>query len=278
MTGLTELPRAVTLATAAARVLPPEATEPHRLEDSWLDVLVHRAGDLGRDLAGDVFGGLHAGAPPAEADHLLWTVQVHLSGSGSLADTAAALYCHRNTIQQRLNRFAELTGRDPRRPEGAALVVLALSVNRLGRRDAGGPDFADLMLARRAAGPDGVQYLNRRVSVVPAWAGTRGLSPLSSRTAVSRGRRPSAVSTAAARSAPSAQGSSSVTPERPVATTPPTCRWLMEGRSVAGGRGRTRGDVRPGLQGEGKRGQGKRRRTAGLTAQATPPTARATRP
>lgn len=131
VTGLTELPRAVTLATATARVLPPDAAEPHRLEDSWLDVLVHRAGDLGRDLAADVFGGLHAGAPPAEVDRLLETVQTHLSGSGSVADTAAALYCHRNTIQQRLNRFAELTGRDPRRPEDAALVVLALSANRL---------------------------------------------------------------------------------------------------------------------------------------------------
>lgn len=132
--GLTEVPRAVTLATATARVLPPDATEPHRLEDSWLDVLVHRAGDLGRDLAADVFGGLHTGVPPvstAEADRLLETVQVHLSGTGSIADTAAALYCHRNTIQQRLNRFAELTGRDPRRPEDAALVILALSAHRL---------------------------------------------------------------------------------------------------------------------------------------------------
>ncbi|MFD7474909.1 PucR family transcriptional regulator [Streptomyces sp. NPDC059837] len=131
VTGLTEVPRAVTLATATARVLPRDAAEPHRLEDSWLDVLVHRVEELGRDLAADVFGGLHAGAPDAEADRLLETVQVYLSGSGSVADTAAAPYCHRNTIQQRLNRFAELTGRDPRRPEDAALVVLALSVNRL---------------------------------------------------------------------------------------------------------------------------------------------------
>ncbi|MGW7540491.1 PucR family transcriptional regulator [Streptomyces sp. NPDC054770] len=131
VTGLPEVPRAVALATATARVLPPDATEPHRLEDSWLDVLVHRAGDLGRDLAADVLGGLHAGVPAAEADRLLETVQVHLSGSGSVADTAADLYCHRNTIQQRLNRFAELTGRDPRRPGDAALLVLALSARRL---------------------------------------------------------------------------------------------------------------------------------------------------
>ena len=78
-----------------------------------------------------MFGGLHAGAPAAEMERLLETVQVHLSGSGSVDDTAAALYCHRNTVQQRLNRFAELTGRDPRRPEDAALVVPALSAHRL---------------------------------------------------------------------------------------------------------------------------------------------------
>ena len=88
VTGLTGAPRAVTPATATARVLPPDAGEPQRLEHSWLDVPVHRAGDLGRDLAADVFGGLHAGAPPAEVDRLLETVKTHLSGSGSVADTA----------------------------------------------------------------------------------------------------------------------------------------------------------------------------------------------
>ncbi|MFF7161224.1 PucR family transcriptional regulator [Streptomyces sp. NPDC008086] len=133
VTGLTEVPHAVSLATATARVLPDHAAGPRRLADSWLDVLVHRAGDLGGDLAADVLGGLRNGVPPAEAERLLETVRVHLSGGGSVADTAAALYCHRNTVQQRLTRFAELTGRDPRRPEDAALVILALSAGRLGR-------------------------------------------------------------------------------------------------------------------------------------------------
>lgn len=127
VTGLAAVPRAVVLATATARVLPPAAAGPRRLEDSWLDVLVHRADDLGRDLADDVLSGLHvAGVPAPEAERLLDTVEVHLSGSGSIADTAAALFCHRNTVQHRFNRFAELTGRDVRRPEDAALVALAL--------------------------------------------------------------------------------------------------------------------------------------------------------
>lgn len=43
-----------------------------------------------------------------------------------MADTAAAVYCHRNTVQHRFNRSCELTGRDVRRPEDAALIALAL--------------------------------------------------------------------------------------------------------------------------------------------------------
>lgn len=125
--GLRSVPRAVLLATATARVLPPDATRPRRLEDSWLDVLVQRADDVARDLADDVLGGLRAdGVAQAEAERLLETVRVHLAGAGSVADTATALYCHRNTVQHRFARFAELTGRDVRRPEDAALVTLAL--------------------------------------------------------------------------------------------------------------------------------------------------------
>ena len=133
--GLAEVPRAVELATATARTLPPDATEPLRLADAWLDILVHRADAFAGHLADDVLGGLCAdGVPAAEADRLLHTVRVHLAGSGSIADTASALYCHRNTVQQRFTRFWRLTGRDVRRPEDAALVALALRAREPGER------------------------------------------------------------------------------------------------------------------------------------------------
>ena len=63
-----------------------------------------------------------------ERERLLETVRVHLAGDGSIADTAAALYCHRNTVQHRFARFRELTGRDVRVPGDAAVVALALRV------------------------------------------------------------------------------------------------------------------------------------------------------
>ncbi|MER7193043.1 PucR family transcriptional regulator [Streptomyces flaveolus] len=129
--GLASVPRAVVLAVATAQVLPRDATAPHLLEDSWLDVLAHRAGDFAGDLAGDVLGGLdRPGVSRTEADRLLETVRTHLSGSGSVAETAEALYCHRNTVQHRFARFHELTGRDVRRPDDAALVAVALRAAR----------------------------------------------------------------------------------------------------------------------------------------------------
>ncbi|MEU3661344.1 helix-turn-helix domain-containing protein [Streptomyces sp. NPDC032940] len=129
--GLAAVPRAVVLAVATAQVLPGNAAAPRLLEDSWLDVLAHRAGDFAGDLASDVLGGLdRPGVSRTEADRLLETVRTHLSGSGSVAETAEALYCHRNTVQHRFARFHELTGRDVRRPDDAALVAVALRAAR----------------------------------------------------------------------------------------------------------------------------------------------------
>ncbi|WP_353946144.1 helix-turn-helix domain-containing protein [Streptomyces sp. HUAS MG91] len=127
VSGLAAVPRATVLAVATAQVLPPGAAAPRLLEDSWLDVLTHQAGDFTRDLAADVLGGLDGpGVSGTEADRLLETVRTHLSGSGSIAETADALYCHRNTVQHRFARFHQLTGRDVRRPDDAALVAVAL--------------------------------------------------------------------------------------------------------------------------------------------------------
>lgn len=131
--GLAAVPRAVELATATVRALPESAPGPLRLADAWLDVLVNRAGHFTAHLADDVLGGLTGkGTAPGETERLLHTVRVHLAGSGSIAETAKALYCHRNTVQQRFTRFHELTGRDIRRPEDAALVALALRARESG--------------------------------------------------------------------------------------------------------------------------------------------------
>ncbi|GGO49733.1 hypothetical protein GCM10012287_27770 [Streptomyces daqingensis] len=133
--GLADVPRAVELATATARALPERATGPLRLSDAWLEVLVQRADRFAGYLAEDVLGGVYRDSvPAAETERLLETARVHLAGSGSIAETAEALYCHRNTVQQRFTRLCELTGRDIRRPGDAALLALALRAREQGER------------------------------------------------------------------------------------------------------------------------------------------------
>ncbi|WP_204050142.1 PucR family transcriptional regulator [Microbispora siamensis] len=122
--GLSQAPRAVRLASAAAGASRAGAG-PRRLEDAWLDVFVAGSRELAAELAQQVLGPLSA-LGGAEGERLLETVRTHLAGSGSVADTATALYCHRNTVQHRFARFRELTGRDVRVPEDAAVVALAL--------------------------------------------------------------------------------------------------------------------------------------------------------
>jgi DNA-binding PucR family transcriptional regulator len=63
--------------------------------------------------------------PDHERARLLQTVTAYCA-SGSAAAAARDLYCHRNTVLNRLTRFAELTGYHPTRPAEAATVLFAL--------------------------------------------------------------------------------------------------------------------------------------------------------
>nr|WP_240895680.1 helix-turn-helix domain-containing protein [Kineococcus siccus] len=49
------------------------------------------------------------------------------AATGSVAATAERLFCHRNTVLNRLRRTAELTGHEPTVPAEAAVLLLAVS-------------------------------------------------------------------------------------------------------------------------------------------------------
>ena len=70
--------------------------------------------------------------PANDADYLLETAR-HIMGSGSVSDTATALFCHRNTILNRLRRFTSLTNLDPTLPNDAGLIRLLLSARDIRR-------------------------------------------------------------------------------------------------------------------------------------------------
>jgi hypothetical protein len=122
--GLGRVPDSARVAQEIVDVLPPEATGPHELRDAWLWLVGDRLGELASDLVAEALGGLDS-ARSNERDRLVETVRSY-GACGSVLQTAAGLYCHRNTVVHRLRRFKELTGTDPTVPRHAALALLAL--------------------------------------------------------------------------------------------------------------------------------------------------------
>lgn len=64
------------------------------------------------------------------------TVRAYLASGGSVTETARRLIVHRNTVVQRLDRIAALTGLDPRTPAHAAALHVALLAERRTPHDA----------------------------------------------------------------------------------------------------------------------------------------------
>ncbi len=95
------------------------------LEDHLVATLVGADPVVAGLLARTVLG-LLLEVAPAERRLLLETVEVWVASGGSAAVAAQSLFCHRNTVLNRLRRVRELTGRSVERPRD--LVELALAV------------------------------------------------------------------------------------------------------------------------------------------------------
>ncbi|HSE71712.1 MAG TPA: helix-turn-helix domain-containing protein [Nocardioidaceae bacterium] len=126
--GLGKVPRAVRTAQEIADVLPHDAHDPYEVRDAWILLAGSRLGELAPALADSVLRGLE-GMHAGERERLLETA-VAFTRTGSAGDTAHALYCHRNTVVNRLRRLGELTGLDLSRPQDAALLLVATSWTR----------------------------------------------------------------------------------------------------------------------------------------------------
>ncbi|UYQ61584.1 PucR family transcriptional regulator [Streptomyces peucetius] len=100
------------------------------LDDHLPAAVVVSSPDLGRALAERVLGPLY-GIDPADRDLLVDTLTVWLEAEGSAQRAATRLYCHRNTVLNRLRRFEQLTGRSLSRPSDVVEVSLALTARRL---------------------------------------------------------------------------------------------------------------------------------------------------
>ncbi|GAA2954735.1 MULTISPECIES: helix-turn-helix domain-containing protein [Streptomycetaceae] len=127
--GLASVGDARRLAGTALRACP--ASGGTVLLDEHLPAaLVVSSPGLGTALADRVLGPLDR-LDPADRDVIIETLTAWLDSDGSAQRAGARLYCHRNTVLNRLRRFEQLTGRCLTRPSDAVEVSLALAARRL---------------------------------------------------------------------------------------------------------------------------------------------------
>ena len=122
--GLARIVRTAKAATSLLDVLDP-AGRPVTLDDGLLLMARQALRNQEVDLPARLEEAL-APCTDAERERIKETVLAFLE-NGNVQATAGQLYCHRNTVLNRLSRFADLTGLDLSVPRQSAIAVLAWS-------------------------------------------------------------------------------------------------------------------------------------------------------
>ncbi|HVA61770.1 MAG TPA: helix-turn-helix domain-containing protein [Mycobacteriales bacterium] len=126
--GLAEIGQGYRLAETALRTLAPGERGVAWLDDRLPEALVVGSPELSGRLARQTFGDL-LDLPRPEREVLLGTLDAWFAAGGSPTRAAERLYCHRNTVLNRLRRVESLIGRPlatTRSNVGYALALMAL--------------------------------------------------------------------------------------------------------------------------------------------------------
>ncbi|RZT86638.1 PucR-like helix-turn-helix protein [Pseudonocardia sediminis] len=130
--SLRDAPRALRLARIAMTGLPAGRAEVAVFDPGPVAALVALDPDESRRVVDAVFGAVFD-LPAEDRTTLLDTARAWFDHGGSADRTAAALFCHANTVRYRLRRLQELTGRSFTEPRDVAELAAALQALRLGR-------------------------------------------------------------------------------------------------------------------------------------------------
>lgn len=123
--GLAAVPSAARVAAEIARSASGEARGLATQEDVWLTIARARLDAALPRFCAAVTEPLEA-LPAHERERLVEAVRAYMR-LGSVKETAAELYCHRNTVINRLRAFEAATGFDPTIPADAAWILVAFA-------------------------------------------------------------------------------------------------------------------------------------------------------
>lgn len=123
---LADTGRHVNLAALALGCVPPATTGVAGFDDHPLGVIVGGSPDLSRRVARTLLGPVLA-LDDDERTVLLDTFRMWMTHGGSTAVAAEHLYCHRNTVRNRLQRVESLTGRSLTDPVAVTELCLAVT-------------------------------------------------------------------------------------------------------------------------------------------------------
>ncbi|MGH9042721.1 MAG: PucR family transcriptional regulator [Acidimicrobiia bacterium] len=121
---LANTPEALRLADIARACLPRGSKGVVAYDDHPVRALLAADADTGWRTARVVLEPVLALDPETRA-LLLETLRLWFAAGGSASEAAKALYCHRNTVRNRLQRLEELTGRSLEDPRGLAELFVA---------------------------------------------------------------------------------------------------------------------------------------------------------
>lgn len=121
--GIGWLRRSALTARELARVLNADESGAMTWRRGWARLAARSLNAAGKSIVSDIDEAL-AACGERERERLVEAVRAYLS-TGSIGESAARLFCHRNTVSNRLRRFTEFTGLDPMIPAEAARLVVA---------------------------------------------------------------------------------------------------------------------------------------------------------